>query len=364
MKYLAPDYASAFRCLAGSCPDTCCKDWQIILDEQTLARYRALPGEFGDEVRAALCVNEEGETMFCLAGGQCPLLREDGLCRVQLALGEEGLCNTCRAHPRFYEEYGQTRELTLSISCPACAQLLLNHPEKITFLSREDGAPVSTCNDLDPEVYLSLRAARETALCIAQNRALPLAERLALLLFFAERMQKLLDSRRLQRLPALCARFEDAAQCRSLLARAKRLRARKGAFFPCWMILNNMEHLGSELPKKLAAAIQVSPAVQFSPELASQWENILVYFLWREFLKASTDERLLCRVQSCVFHLVSIAALFSCEKEQSLDSLTKLCSLYSKEVEHSEENLALLRRVFSRGSLTLQSLLRLLGAQD
>lgn len=360
MKYLEPDYAPAFRCLAGSCPDTCCKDWEIIIDPQTLARYKALPGTFGEEVRAALTKDTEGETMFRLQDGHCPLLREDGLCRVQLVLGEEGLCNTCRAHPRFYEEYGQTRELTLSLSCPACAQLLLNHPEKITFLSREDGAPVSSCNDLDPAVYLSLRAARETALCIAQNRALPLAERLALLLFFAERAQRLFDSRRLQRLPALCARFEDEKKCSRLLARAKRLRARKGAFFPCWMVLNNMEHLGTSFPKKLDAALQSAPAAQFTPELASQWENLLVYFLWREFLKASTDERLLCRVQSCVFHVISLAALFSCEKEQSLASLTKLCSLYSKEVEHSEENLALLRRVFSRGTLTQKTLLRLL----
>lgn len=29
--------------------------------------------------------------------------------------------------PRFYEEYGATRELTLSASCPAAARLLLAH---------------------------------------------------------------------------------------------------------------------------------------------------------------------------------------------------------------------------------------------
>ena len=46
MKILEPDYASSFRCLAGACPDTCCKDWEIILDEDTLARYQELPGAF------------------------------------------------------------------------------------------------------------------------------------------------------------------------------------------------------------------------------------------------------------------------------------------------------------------------------
>ena len=157
MKILEPDYASSFRCLAGACPDTCCKDWEIILDEDTLARYQELPGAFGDEVRAALTQDADGDTMFRLTDGHCPLLREDGLCRVQLALGEEGLCNTCRQHPRFYEEYGSTKELTLSISCPAAAKLLLEHDASVTFVSHEDGAPVSGCNDLDPDRYFALR---------------------------------------------------------------------------------------------------------------------------------------------------------------------------------------------------------------
>ena len=54
MKRIYPDYLPQFRCLSGNCPDTCCKDWQIILDPATLARYRALGGALGRDVRAAL----------------------------------------------------------------------------------------------------------------------------------------------------------------------------------------------------------------------------------------------------------------------------------------------------------------------
>ena len=64
MKLYEPCFAAQFHCLAGACPDTCCKDWEIILDEKTLARYRALPGVFGDEVRNALTTDAEGDTMF------------------------------------------------------------------------------------------------------------------------------------------------------------------------------------------------------------------------------------------------------------------------------------------------------------
>ena len=234
MKILEPDYASSFRCLAGACPDTCCKDWEIILDEDTLARYQKLPGAFGDKVRAALTQDADGDTMFRLTDGHCPLLREDGLCRVQLALGEEGLCNTCRQHPRFYEEYGSTKELTLSISCPAAAKLLLEHDASVTFVSHEDGAPVSGCNDLDPERYLALRCARDTAIALVQNRSLSIFDRLGLLLLFAVRLQKLLDEAAYGRLDALLAQFSSLARCRRALSppsgpvRRKRACARAG----------------------------------------------------------------------------------------------------------------------------------------
>ena len=232
MKILEPDYASSFRCLAGACPDTCCKDWEIILDEDTLARYQKLPGAFGDKVRAALTQDADGDTMFRLTDGHCPLLREDGLCRVQLALGEEGLCNTCRQHPRFYEEYGSTKELTLSISCPAAAKLLLEHDASVTFVSYEDGAPVSGCNDLDPERYLALRCARDTAIALVQNRSLSIFDRLGLLLLFAVRLQKLLDEAAYGRLDALLAQFSSLARCRRALSHARRLGRKRRASCP------------------------------------------------------------------------------------------------------------------------------------
>ena len=77
MNLIYPDYYPKFQCLAGACPDTCCKDWQIILDPDTLARYRALPGELGERVRASL-VEEDGETRFAVQDGHCPLLSADG----------------------------------------------------------------------------------------------------------------------------------------------------------------------------------------------------------------------------------------------------------------------------------------------
>ena len=78
MKQIYPDFYPEFRCLAGDCPDTCCKDWQIILDEDALARYRAMPGPLGEQVRAALMAAQCGDILEKLPQGMDTLIGSEG----------------------------------------------------------------------------------------------------------------------------------------------------------------------------------------------------------------------------------------------------------------------------------------------
>ncbi len=163
-----------------------------------------MPGVLGEQVRAAMTQTDEGETMWRLENGHCALLREDGLCPIQCTYGEAALCRTCRAHPRFYEEYGATRELTLSASCPAAARSLLAHEAPLRPVERPVDAPL-TPNDLDPELYFALLHIRRALFALAQDRTLPLPERMGLILRLAERAQPLLDAKKFSRIDALCA---------------------------------------------------------------------------------------------------------------------------------------------------------------
>ena len=70
---------------------------------------------------------------------------------------------------------------------------------------------------------------------------------------------------------------------------------------------------------------------------------------------------MLSQTESCLFHVLCIAALFSCQDARNLQTLSTLASLYSKEVEHSDENLHLLLRVFDRKTVSWKTLLSLLG---
>jgi lysine-N-methylase len=345
MTLVYPDYYPRFACLAGACPDTCCgENWEVAVDDRSLARYQTLPGALGERVRAAL-VKKDGETVLSFSDGRCPLLNEDGLCSLQLALGPDALCTTCREHPRFSEEYGATRELSLSVCCPEAARLLLEHEAPVLFLHETTPEPVTSWNDLDPQLYLALRKTRQYALGIVQDRTRPLADRLALLLDYAGRLQRLFDAGRY-----LAPAPRDPER---RLAMLRRTRLQKASAAPLLAVLNNMEHMTKRFPALLDRA-----AREDGPDrpLTAQFENLTVYFLFRYFLKAANDGLLLERVQSCVFHVLALSRL-----PQDEGGLLSLVPLYSREVEHSEENQLLLRRAFSEGALSTRYLLRLLS---
>ena len=360
MKRIYPDHYHDFHCLAGQCPDTCCKGWQIIIDPDTLTWYRQLDGELGQRVRACL-IEEDGEVRFGETDGRCALLTPDGLCALQCAYGEQALCKTCASHPRFIEQYGATEEYTLSISCPEAARLLLARSTPVTFLHDTDSRLPDGYNTLDPDLYHALDTARELVIRLCQDGRFSLCDRMSVLLLFAKRMQALIDDGALSHTPALLTQFSSDAYLHRQRVRLARMRGHSGTFLPLWLLLRNMEHLTNAFPPLLEAALHAQPERAFWEGMHTQsLENLLVYFLFRYFKKAVNDNKLLPRVSACVFHLLSIRQLYFAQPERTQDALIRLCSLYSKEVEHSEENMALLLRALARRTPSTRALLSIL----
>ncbi len=89
-----------------------------MIDEETARRYQEIPGPLGERLREALQTDEEGDFCFPLSGGRCPFLDRENLCEIHRKLGEEATSVTCRTHPRFMEEYGPFREISLSRLLP------------------------------------------------------------------------------------------------------------------------------------------------------------------------------------------------------------------------------------------------------
>lgn len=350
MKLRKMRYFDDFHCIGGHCPDTCCRDWEVVLDEETAAFYRTVEGPLGREIRAAM-TELDGEPCFFLRDGLCPMLNDQGLCRIQLELGEEHLSHSCDLHPRFAEEYGSLREWTLSLACPEAARLLLADSTPMTFVEEVTEEPVTSCNDLNPQLFFSLLTARKTALALVQDRSVPWQTRLGRLLSFGVSYQKALDQHRLGRLDSIADRYAAGRFPRMETG------TQPDSAHASLSFLQQLEPINAHWPELLHRAVSVRPTEddrrRFA-EVTSPWdygyEHLLVYYLFRYVLKAVVDRRLLPRLQLAAAGLLWVREMELsqfCTDSWSLETRIDLLHRFSREVEHSEENLRRLSELFA-----------------
>ena len=311
-----PNRDADFRCLASSCPDTCCAGWEIVVDDRSADRFRAMEGELGERMRAAL-ITVDGEAQLRRhADGRCVLLNENNLCDLYAACGEGALCRTCRLHPRFVADYGARREVMPGLSCPAWIETYLLDEEKVTFVTEETDDPISY-TDIDAALFFKLHRARAAALELVQDRSLTINDRLRRLLALAQEMDG--------------EREEDCSPNGILPAYIKKLRTLE-ILTPQWCDLLRQK-----------AGMPYSEA-----ELAPLLEKVLVYDVFRFFLRGVYDGRVLPWAKYAVFHALVLRDL-----SRHCASKSELCEvirLYSKEIEHNAENIESLHRSLCRRS--------------
>ena len=324
-----PDYFGQFHCLAGACPHSCCEKWEVVIDEESADRYSKECGALGEKLRAAMCRDAEGDACFPLNGGRCPFLDAENLCEIHRQLGEEATSVTCREHPRFTEDYGAFREITLSASCPAANALLLGSGEPLRFIERVTDEP----EEEGDEWLKYLLPLREKLLELLQDRNRSLKLRMADFLELAAAAQALLDEERVEELPALAAAWSGGA-------------ANWRPELPEGMLefLDSLEILEKDW-SELLSGVKSADLPEPNGKNDDALERIAVYFAFRYLLKAVNDGDLLSRAQLCV------AAALTIERLGGSCGLAEALRRFSCEVEHSEENLEELLGAFWQGTL-------------
>ena len=131
---IRPEYYDEFNCIAGDCPFTCCQQWKIAVDENTLQDWysKVVPEKYverdpkakGTTLDKYVRIGESGEEMALCSNGYCPFFNDKGLCDIVLEYGEKTISDTCHTFPREEHEYEGTIEKTLALGCPAVVDLL------------------------------------------------------------------------------------------------------------------------------------------------------------------------------------------------------------------------------------------------
>ena len=359
-----PDYNKLFRCIGGSCPDTCCRDWEIVPDEASLEDYKAAPSPLREQIAANLTEDSDGDLCFRLReDGFCALLTEDGLCPIQRDWGEEHLCAHCGAYPRFTEEYGCLTETALAISCPEAARLLLE-AEGFVLSGANDGKADPPFDGVDGELLAGLEVTRARALDALNDDSISIWQRLARVLALADDGQDCIDFGAYEEMVGgeiFEVEAEKPSSRRMLTARLMKTCGELECLRPSWA--ERMEQGGDTL----FAMKKEYPELCLRFEAANpRWErklaNLACYLVFRHWHKTVNDDNLYGRAAlmaaGCllVYHLCLLTwqekgVLFPGEE-------ALIWSAFSREIEHLDENLdALTEILFDSAEWPLQSAL-------
>ena len=326
MKLTKPAYFDSFRCIAGDCPDSCCKEWGVQVDDISAAYYRSLTGDLGDKLRSVL-VEEDGETVMTIENGRCPMWRADGLCRIQAELGEAALCKTCREFPRLTHDYGDFVERTLELSCPEAARLILTTPAAPAVT---EDIPGGEEPEYDEDAMEILKSTRATLLDLLADTAFSLPQLLALVLMYGYQAQAELDGA--EALP-----FDPQAALEEARSFAKSADpANITEFFL------ELEILTDTWKQRL-----LNPAP--GPWLP-EYRNLIRYFAERYWLQAVADYDLVSRVKFVVIACLLIRHLGG--------NFQETAQLFSKEIENDADNVdAILDAAYTHPAFTDEKLL-------
>lgn len=406
MRYRIPAYYYGFACTGAGCEDTCCRGWRIGIDDASYNYYRQVPGEFGRRLRQNIQADagngQNGGRSFVLHGRDCAFLNEEGLCDIYRELGKDRLCRTCRTYPRHMEDYGELREIMLSLSCPEAARLILEDDSRGAgrLVERETGerSEKERSQDPDPELLSCLMEARETIVSLIQDRSEGIYERMAMVLSYAHDLQYHMnriresgyshpEKRRRHWFRRLSKRYLSSRAAAQFSDRLEPFRGREKerlSRISAWMrelqslepVLGQWEkkqgsictglyhkHSGEEY-QRLERSFEAE-----AMELEQQWENLFLYFIHTELLGACYDEDLYSKVKFAVFSVLVIRewCLFRYYRTGHIDSqeLAAAAYRYSRQVENSDANLETLEGLLRENPLfRLKSMLVVLvGAE-
>lgn len=366
-----------FVCAADKCPDTCCKGWEIVIDDDTLEYYKNYSGD----IRSTLdnCIDYDKSIIKYDDEGKCLLLREDGLCSLVREAGEESLCDTCHLYPRHVEEYEDVREWSIAVSCPIAAHLVLtdeNH-EYITESDNEIDPLEEDFDDFDLLLFDKLEVSRESLYRVIRNKELPIHERLSICLKMAYLMQKCIDDEEIYKIDELCNSWEkdgienlcvkwnddeENLWIEEYLKRNVQLLSELEHLRPEWeRFLEIIDSNFDELTKTYVFINGIESKSEFIRD--DYLQNLMESCIYTYYLGAVYDDMLYAKVGLSVFvtmmaeylYVVSMHKRIQSEKTDVIScfdeleaNLERIVYSLAREIEHSDDNLNTVESYFDK----------------
>lgn len=382
MRLRYPEYYEAFHCIAGACEDSCCAGWEIDIDEESYEYYQQVSGTFGKRLRENIkeYTGEEDERYerhgFALKKERrCPFLNERNLCDIILELGEGALCYVCTHTPRNYFEYNDTREITVSPSCPEAGRLIFFRKAPVQVVEQEVSEKFPW-EETEEERFFAgvIQKARDAGIFLLQQRMYEgqeifVEKRLCRFLFFAKELQELLNSGEKGKALSFA---EDVLSGDREITVSEELFSEKefdayDAFCKRLRIFSELDSINEEWIHTLGRirlifleengktcyreTKEAFLSYMSKKKREYEYEQLLCYYAFLMLPRAVDDENFWGKAQ---FTAVSFLMVRDLDMECFYRNMNEFlpedriatAKIYAKEVEHSEENLELLEEEF------------------
>ncbi len=329
MKYYMPDFYKNFKCTADKCVDTCCKDWEIVIDEDTEKYYKSVCGILGEKLRNNIVTDSDGDRIFLLNDKkECPFLDKDRLCAIQKELGENALCKTCRQYPKLTLDFTEFTEYMLSFACPEAVRIIMKSKRfelcDIEPVSNED-------NGYSNEMMNFLITARKYTVKIFMSSD-PFEKKLREALAYTEYVQELLYN----------ANFDISLLDDIEFTLPEDIAVDRSFVFDLFSSLDIMDE---------SFRIDIENArnckIILSKEIEEDFCRQSLYYIGRYYLKAIETEDVISCLKSIWCAYVVISSLI--EYYNATDDFERrvmIIEKYSREIEHSIENTEIMENAF------------------
>lgn len=314
MKICSPEFYEMFECIASECPDTCCRHWQVVLDEEFIAKSKNLnlSDDSGSILKRKVKGLGKNKHLVNCENGDCPFLNSNLLCNLHTEVGNENLPETCRRYPRFINNFGAYEERGISFSCPEGARLM---KEKGIVLDVFDDENVPmNYTDVDAELFFFVRGARNQIFDFLSSDKSDVDVKLNSIIRFSEKVQNSIDKRQYVNIEIDCSDNSKSEYLNNGLA------LKKAVALHCNNIFLNKEFLIKLCNSQIKEILD--------NEAFCLWTK---YFIFKHLIMSAYDRKFLARAKAAVVSYFVISSLGG--------NIYDNMQLYSKETEHNEKNM-------------------------
>lgn len=317
MTICKPTIYDEFICAASDCTDTCCRFWQVVLDDEFLSKVNDFPTSQNSRNILKSKVNGFGKNkhLSLCKNGNCPFLNDKLLCDLHKEIGNESLPETCRRYPRFINNFGAYEERGLSFSCPVAAKLMREKGLELT-VSDDENIPLRY-TEVDGELFFYVRNARNSIIeYLSENDDTPEVI-IATIMKFSAKVQFAVNTGKYINNEMQIASESQYFKSKQKLNKAVRHHVKN--------VVLNKNFLNKLKYAECSAKIDKTAFCLWAK-----------YFIYKHLIMASFDKEFLSRVKATI---VSYAVIGLMDGDV-YDNM----QIYAKETEHNDKNMKRLLR--------------------